>query len=75
MKYIIFEKDGLEVPVIFPDTIYHEQIKMNAVILSAGMREIGFDGTFSVWGKSLSLKTEPRLEDESLLNQLMKIKK
>jgi len=71
MKYIIFEKDGLEVPVVFPDTIYHEQVKMNGKVVSAGMCKIKH-GKFEVWGKSISLLKESRLEDELILNQLTK---
>jgi len=69
MKYIIFEtSDGLEVPVIFPHTIKHDEIKLTdlgAKAVRAGIIHIDYEGKPHCGGESLSLKLKSDPEQDS----------
>ena len=74
-KYIIFERNGLEYPVLIPDHfVTHKEVKMNEFIdkpIRAGFFSIGSNATggihCSVWGESVSLKLNSNPNDASLI--------
>ncbi len=71
MKYIIVEAElGLETPVIFPESIQHQQIGNRQNVISAGFCTItqGVDWIkVSCYGKSDSLRKVSRPEIDSKL--------
>lgn len=84
-KYVIFERSGLEYPVLFPGHfVKHDEIVGTSEldtkdkVVSAGFFSIkivdGFNGFFDttefqilVWGKSVSLNVQARLEIDAHL--------
>jgi len=69
-KYIIFERDGLEFPVLFPDHyVGHNEIKGNFTDkpVSAGKWYLR-DDKICVHGKSISLNLDSRGNLDSELN-------
>lgn len=75
MKYIIFNRSGLEVPLIFPTTVNHieiaQRIGMVFKVVSAGQCSVGNDGKIYCWGESISLKVKSREEDTEIINRIM----
>lgn len=69
MKYVIVEKDNLELPVIFHDAVRHsDAVDRRAVrVVSAGFCGIGAVGDIKVWGESDSLGVGCRFEDGGIL--------
>ena len=69
MKYIIFETSGgLEVPIIFPCTIKHDEVKLadlGAKPIRAGMISIDYKGKIHCNGESLDLKLKSDPEQDS----------
>jgi hypothetical protein len=75
-KYIIFERDGLEFPVLFPNHfVTHNEIHgtFSDKPVAAGFwcLSIGSDNiTVSTYGESVSLKLKSRKDlDENLINK------
>lgn len=71
MKYIIFDSSGLEMPVIFPDYIQHDDmaLKIRLPVLSAGKIDLQ-DAKFSNCKGSISLEIPVDLtgrEDNNIL--------
>ena len=68
-KYIIFKSNGLEIPVIFPPLLNHNEIKYGFFEpISAGFCCFNLlDKTVNVWGKSISLNLNSRKEDAEIL--------
>lgn len=72
MKYIIFEnKNKLKMPVIFPDHITHNQVRIEgAEPVSAGYCGFEVDGEVVVSSSpSTSLNLSPKKEDAELLTK------
>lgn len=68
-KYIIFERDGLEFPVLFPEHfVAHNEIKgaFTDKPVSAGFFSFR-DGKTNCYGKSVSLDLQVRKEDCDLI--------
>jgi hypothetical protein len=73
-KYIIFERDGLEFPVLFPNHfVAHNEIHgtFSDKPVSAGFWSFSdLDKRVCVYGESISLKLKGRKDlDESLINK------
>lgn len=73
MKYIVFDEDFLEVPIIFPGHIPHLKFLPvfgeNPSIISAGFVSHNEDG-FACWGDSESLHVASRGKvDADLMNE------
>ena len=70
MKYVIVEKVGSEIPIIFPDFIFYKTFEHMKPI-SAGNLEIGIDSDegifYEVSGKSTSLKLQSRSVDAEII--------
>jgi hypothetical protein len=81
MKYIIFDVNGLECPVIFSELLTHSDVRRGFPdyykIVSAGFCRAGIEAdthgnacaVINGWGKSVSLKLESRKEDSALLTK------
>lgn len=75
MKYIIVDKGGIELPIVFEGTILqHNEVlpfwfKENVV--SAGFCSLDNSG-WRCWGKSISLNKASRPIDEVILNKFLK---
>lgn len=75
MKYIIFDQNGLELPVVFPEMIGHDSMKNvfgNCPVVSAGFCRFYYDrdcdSTIAAcWGESVSLGVKSREEDIRIL--------
>ena len=77
MKYIILQSpSGLEIPVLFPDFIGHNDIK-NTIefsdVVSAGFCKPDCEGKISTWGESTTLKLKSEVRDRSLINRAFDI--
>lgn len=73
-KYIIFERNGLEFPVLFPDHfVGHDQIKgtFSDKPVAAGKWYLG-DGRIMASGSSVSLGLKSRPEDSELITKQLK---
>ena len=70
-KYVIFERGGLEYPVLFPDHfVQHSEVKSSFdKPVSAGMWGITSNGEIYTYGKSISLGIKCRPEDAALINK------
>lgn len=70
-KYIIFDSNGLEIPVIFSPLISHEEIKygFNKPISAGFCSFSAFEGKVFCFGKSVSLKLNSRPEDSEILTK------
>jgi len=75
-KYIIFEWNGLNVPVIFSPLIGHDEIQIPATYkpVSAGFVQISFDfKEYNCFGKSETLKLNSRKEDSEIVTNNLQI--
>lgn len=72
-KYIIFKHgSGFEVPVVFPDIIQHDKIKIHGIPVAAGFCLIS-DDKFICFGESTSLELQSRFDiDEKILNHFLR---
>jgi hypothetical protein len=74
-KYIIFERNGLEYPVLFPNHfIQHNEVKAMGDPVSAGFFNLfthidGYSIGVTVNGESVSLKLKYRSEDAELIRR------
>ena len=70
-KYVIFERHGLEYPILLPDEhfVSHNEITVfSDKVVSAGKWYFS-GGEVSVFGESVSLKVKSRPEDANLINK------
>ena len=70
MKYVIIEKMGAEVPILFPDFINHHTFKyMNPISAGFCSIDVVLDGLldYEVHGESASLKLKSRPEDADII--------
>lgn len=72
MKYLVFERNSLEIPVIFPDWIEHREVLIDDFnIISAGHCVFREPNSVVCFGKSIGLNVESRQEDSELLSRLL----
>lgn len=73
MKYVIFDSDGIETPIIFPDWLTHKQIvlQIKEPVISAGKIDLT-DSEFSNTKGSASLKLSGDLTTGSRDKELLK---
>jgi hypothetical protein len=69
-KYIVVLEKDLEVPIVFSPFIEHNKIANGKKVLSAGLCS-QTNGIWSVWGNSVSLRLEARIEDVGILNRML----
>ena len=82
MKYVMFNIDGIEIPVVFPEMIQHHQVVAPVVLswsvpatpVSAGKLTVytKLDDTTIVYeahGESISLKLKSRPEDSGIITR------
>jgi hypothetical protein len=68
-KYIIFERKGLQYPVLFPNHyVQHKEIQTCDKVVSAGFFAIN-EGDVFVSGNSVSLGVNSRKEDAELIKK------
>jgi hypothetical protein len=68
-KYIVFERGGLEYPVLFPNHfVQHKEVQTCDKLVSAGFFAIDGEDVF-VSGQSISLKLSSRKEDADLIKK------
>ena len=79
MKYIIFEDDGLEFPVIFPAVAQHNSIIAHSkwggklTPVSAGFVALDFNAKdIFAYGDSFSLKLKSRPVDSAIITNFIK---
>lgn len=70
LKYLIFDLDGLELPLVFPAYLSHGDVMIFRGInaKSAGYCEINTMGNWTVSGQSVTLRLDARPEDAGILN-------
>ena len=71
MKYIIFDMDGIEIPVIFPGITMHNRIANGLSLwepISAGFVSL-IEGKIMAYGDSESLGIMSRKEDSQIINR------
>ena len=75
MKYIIFDMDGMEIPVIFPGITMHSRIadRLSWNPVSAGFVSL-IEGKFMAYGGSMSLGIMSREEDAQTINSFFENK-
>lgn len=73
MKYVIVDKDGIEVPFIFSCLWNHDDIARDisgrGCVVSAGFLRLDDLGNLYVTGKSVSLGVGSRVEDIELIKR------
>lgn len=67
-KYIIIQRSGIEVPVVFSEHLIHEEVAGKSKVKSAGFCQLDAAGKWVVGGNSVSLKLNARPEDAEILN-------
>lgn len=70
-KYIIVEKHGIEVPIVFCPILSHDRVAGIRKVFGAGFCVIDDLNKWNVWGESISLKVKSRPEDAEILNRLL----
>ena len=63
-KYVVIEHpvhEGLEVPVLLPECVEHAAVKTIGKPVAAGFCELRRDGSWAVFGHSVSLGLVPRV--------------
>lgn len=78
MKYIVYNHEGNEAILVFPDFVSHDSIKPKRSIISAGFVGIeyrddpyGKKATPYCYGRSDSLNINSRKDDDSILAQIL----
>ncbi len=67
-KYIIVNELHVELPIVFNPIMDHGNVAaIGMKVVSAGFCRRKADGSFSVWGKSVSLNIGSRPEDAEIL--------
>jgi len=73
MKYVITQTQGIKHVLLCSDIVSHADLaKGHGEVVSAGMVDVyATDGEIlvSVYGKSVTLKTEPRWGDDELIKK------
>lgn len=70
LKYVIYESDGIELPIVFSSYLSHGDVSFNHAIkvTSAGYCELDSTGRWKVSGQSVTLQRESRPQDAVILN-------
>jgi hypothetical protein len=81
MKYLIYDRGDVFVPVIFPELINHDTIsaKVSGSVVSAGFCSVKNNldknqNEWFVWGKSVSLGISSRPEDAQIITTMMNLR-
>ncbi|KKM28124.1 hypothetical protein LCGC14_1567810 [marine sediment metagenome] len=75
MKYVMFDVDGIDVPVVFPEVIQHYQVVVNTIWgskvtpVSAGKITLFAPLRVEAHGESISLELKSRPEDSAILTK------
>jgi hypothetical protein len=67
-KYIIIQRCGVDLPLVFSERLIHEEVAGRNRVKSAGYCELDATGRWVVGGDSLSLKLCAKPEDAEILN-------
>lgn len=73
MKYVVIDRNGIETPIILPETESHsDYVQPYQKVISAGFCRFGVDPNGSIgvncWGQSVGLKVKSRYKkDEELI--------
>ena len=72
-KYLIVKVLGLDLPILFPEAIQHDEVLKLAAKepVSAGFYEV-IDGKVFVHGFSISLDLDHRAEDAAIIERFLK---
>lgn len=72
MKYIIIDKGGLELPIVFNDKVenHNTVYRDNTKIVSAGYAAVTREGWYC-YGVSISLGKVARPQDADILNKFL----
>jgi len=74
MKYIMYDRGGIETPILFPQFIEHDNMAMmvvpNKKLISAGFVKL-IDGKAVVAGHSHSLNLKSRSEDSQIIQDFL----
>lgn len=74
MKYIMYDRGGIETPILFPQFIEHDNMAIMIVpkgkLISAGFVKL-LDGKAHVSGKSISLGLLSREEDSEIIQDFL----
>jgi hypothetical protein len=72
MKYIMYEENGIETPILFPPVIEHSVIARNLNVeiklISAGFVYLTNTNSVLAEGRSHSLDLRSRLEDSKIIH-------
>jgi hypothetical protein len=67
-KYVIIQRHGMEVPLVFSEFLMHEEVAGKNTVQSAGFCELDATGKWVASGHSVSLKLSARPRDAEILN-------
>jgi hypothetical protein len=74
MKYIMYDRGGIETPILFPQIIDHDSMAMmtvpNKKLISAGFVSLK-NGVATVAGHSHSLSLKSRPEDSRIIQKFL----
>jgi hypothetical protein len=75
-KYIILERSGIEMPILFPEFIEHiDAVLIGGKVISAGFFEVILREhsrmEVRAYGESISLKVKARFEDADLIEKMI----
>jgi hypothetical protein len=68
LKYIVIERAGMEIPLVFPSLLLHHEVAGNNKVKSAGYCKFDAAGKWITVGKSETLNLSARPQDEEILN-------
>jgi hypothetical protein len=73
MKYVVIDSNGIETPIIFPETESHvDHVRSQQEVISAGFCRFSVNADVKLevgcWGESIGLKVKSRgAKDEELI--------
>ena len=72
MKYIVVDRDGTEVPVIFPQFLEHKEMaeRIGGSVIAAGFVVVTSKKGVRCYGSSTTLMIGARVSDGDLINQM-----
>jgi hypothetical protein len=68
-KYLIINRMGMEVPVVFSQLLVHKDVAGRRKVRSAGFCELDANGRWVASGHSSSLNLSARPQDAEILNR------
>jgi hypothetical protein len=73
-KYIIIERAGMDVPLVFSRFLQHAEVAGTSKVKSAGFCELDVTGKWIVVGQSTSLDLAARAQDSEILNTHLRMR-